>query len=243
MKLIDDPNARQEIIDAYFAYFHAYTARNWPAMVSRFAEGITMIGTGIDEFTVDEQSTLALFRREFAQSPTPMTFHVKRMEAFSVAPEVALVVILLDMSFHHAEGDPVFCLNNRTTAVMVRQQGAWRIAHAHWSQPDADLAEGESVPFRLLRERTTQLEELVAQRTAELRQSNAELTEALANVKRLRGILPICAHCKNIRHDAGYWTQIEQYITEYTDAFFSHSICPDCMQKHYPLPEQDSTDE
>ena len=62
---------------------------------------------------------------------------------------------------------------------------------------------------------------------------NIELEKALSEVKRLRGILPICANCKKIRDDAGYWHQVEMYVTDHTDAEFSHSICPDCMKKLY----------
>lgn len=61
-----------------------------------------------------------------------------------------------------------------------------------------------------------------------------ELQDALAHVKQLRGLLPICASCKKIRDDAGYWNQIDSYIRKHTDVEFSHSICPDCMKKLYP---------
>jgi hypothetical protein len=59
--------------------------------------------------------------------------------------------------------------------------------------------------------------------------------EALADVKRLRGLLPICAACKKIRDDKGYWNQMEIYIHEHSEADFSHSICPDCMKALYPV--------
>ncbi|MBI5885990.1 MAG: response regulator [Deltaproteobacteria bacterium] len=59
----------------------------------------------------------------------------------------------------------------------------------------------------------------------------SELKEALAQVKTLRGCLPICATCKKIRDDKGYWTRIEQYIMDHTDADFTHGICPDCAKK------------
>jgi PAS domain S-box-containing protein len=62
----------------------------------------------------------------------------------------------------------------------------------------------------------------------------AELQEALAKVKTLSRLLPICASCKKIRDDKGYWSEIEEYITEHTDTLFSHGMCPDCMKKMYP---------
>ncbi|MGD1046214.1 MAG: response regulator transcription factor [Bacteroidota bacterium] len=68
----------------------------------------------------------------------------------------------------------------------------------------------------------------------ELRRLNSELKEALDNVKVLSGLLPICANCKSIRNDRGYWEAVEEYITENTEAYFSHSLCPACIDKLYP---------
>jgi PAS domain S-box-containing protein len=61
-----------------------------------------------------------------------------------------------------------------------------------------------------------------------------KLHEALSQVKQLSGFLPICASCKMIRDDKGYWNQIETYIKQHSEAEFSHSICPDCAKKLYP---------
>lgn len=61
-----------------------------------------------------------------------------------------------------------------------------------------------------------------------------QLQQALDEVKKLSGLLPICAHCKKIRDDDGEWTQIEQYIHERSEADFTHGICPDCVKIHYP---------
>jgi AmiR/NasT family two-component response regulator len=67
-----------------------------------------------------------------------------------------------------------------------------------------------------------------------LRRVNAELEAALAQVKTLRGLLPICAACKKIRDDRGYWHEVEAYVRAHTEAEFTHGICPDCMRKLYP---------
>jgi hypothetical protein len=61
-----------------------------------------------------------------------------------------------------------------------------------------------------------------------------ELQEALSKVKQLSGLLPICASCKKIRDDQGYWNQIEEYIRKHTEVNFSHSLCPLCVEKLYP---------
>jgi PAS domain S-box-containing protein len=60
-----------------------------------------------------------------------------------------------------------------------------------------------------------------------------ELKEALANIKTLSGLLPICASCKKVRDDKGYWNQIEVYISKHSEAEFSHGMCPDCAKKAY----------
>ena len=58
-----------------------------------------------------------------------------------------------------------------------------------------------------------------------------ELEEAMANVKQLQGLLPICCYCKKIRDDGNYWHRVESYITGHANVRFSHGICPDCTQK------------
>lgn len=62
----------------------------------------------------------------------------------------------------------------------------------------------------------------------------AELRDTLAHVKTLKGFLPICASCKNIRDDAGYWQQIESYLREHSEVEFTHGICPRCAERLYP---------
>lgn len=78
------------------------------------------------------------------------------------------------------------------------------------------------------------LEDMVRERTATLEELNIELEEALSRVKTLSGLLPICANCKKIRDDRGYWNQIEEFIRDHSFAQFSHGICPECVKKLYP---------
>ena len=61
-----------------------------------------------------------------------------------------------------------------------------------------------------------------------------KLQDALDKIKTLRGIIPICASCKKIRDDEGYWNEIESYIKKHSEADFSHGICPECARKLYP---------
>lgn len=76
--------------------------------------------------------------------------------------------------------------------------------------------------------------EAMASDFGELRRVNQELLAALDEVKTLRGILPICSHCKKIRNDAGAWELMEAYVTRHSEAQFSHGLCPDCLAVHYP---------
>ena len=75
----------------------------------------------------------------------------------------------------------------------------------------------------------------VGQRLLDLQNSLKEhvsrLEEALSRVKRLHGLLPICAYCKRVRTDQDYWDEVEKYIAEHTEVRFSHGICPECYEK------------
>lgn len=77
------------------------------------------------------------------------------------------------------------------------------------------------------------LEEKNIQKTKELEETVIKLQQAMKMVKKLHGLLPICARCKKIRDDAGYWQELEVYIREHTDAEFSHGICPECAKELY----------
>lgn len=96
----------------------------------------------------------------------------------------------------------------------------------------------------MLAARTAELEKInrnlaleIAQRSI-IQDSNEqlilELRESAAKVKTLRGLIPICAACKKIRDDKGYWNQIEAFLSKHTDLIFSHALCNECIQKLYP---------
>jgi PAS domain S-box-containing protein len=78
-----------------------------------------------------------------------------------------------------------------------------------------------------LKRHEQQLEEVVEERTRDLR-------EALAKVKTLSGFIPICASCKKIRDDKGFWNQLEAYLSAHSEMEFSHSLCPECTRRLYP---------
>ena len=81
-----------------------------------------------------------------------------------------------------------------------------------------------------LQEKNAQLE----MKNEQLQEKNVQLQEALDNIKTLKGFIPICASCKKIRDDEGFWEQVEVYVRDHTEAEFSHGICPDCAHELYP---------
>jgi PAS domain-containing protein len=80
------------------------------------------------------------------------------------------------------------------------------------------------------------IRDITARREVELERERliGELTKALADIRTLRGLLPICAGCKKIRDDKGYWQGLEQYLSEHAEVQFSHGLCPDCLAKYNP---------
>ncbi|OGV39372.1 MAG: hypothetical protein A2020_09095 [Lentisphaerae bacterium GWF2_45_14] len=99
---------------------------------------------------------------------------------------------------------------------------------------------GKPVDEEILRSKVKIFMELYRQKRiiesqrAELTLKVAELQKALDEIKVLRGIIPICVHCKKIRDDGGYWENVEQYIEAHSEVGFSHGICPECLKKHFP---------
>ncbi len=80
------------------------------------------------------------------------------------------------------------------------------------------------------------LRDITEQKRLETEQARliAELQQALAKIKTLRGLLPICASCKKIRDDAGYWRQVEDFLAANADITVTHGLCPDCRDKYFP---------
>jgi PAS domain S-box-containing protein len=109
------------------------------------------------------------------------------------------------------ESEPIFLIN---------AQGLYRTVH-----PDAGTFIGTQGIARDITQRK--------RREEEREKLLKELQDALAQVKTLSGMIPICASCKKIRDDNGYWNQIESYISSHSEALFSHGICPECAKKLY----------
>lgn len=87
---------------------------------------------------------------------------------------------------------------------------------------------------RNLKELNDNLERHIEERTRELKMANIRLQDALAHVKMLSGLLPVCSSCRRIRDNEGSWVQMELYIRDHSEADFSHGICPECARRLYP---------
>jgi hypothetical protein len=79
-----------------------------------------------------------------------------------------------------------------------------------------------------------QLNQALLQENTRRREREEELSAALARIKTLSGLLPICSICKRIRDDKGYWHLVEEYMRQHSEAQFSHGICPKCLDEKYP---------
>ncbi len=106
--------------------------------------------------------------------------------------------------------------------------------------PEDDYAEhiGRLVDAARELDAVTPESELLTECMSHLWQRNRQLAKELSNVGTLRSLIPICASCKKVRDDKGYWEQVESYVTHRTGVSFSHSVCPECMAKLYGFPKK-----
>ncbi|MFP4087227.1 MAG: response regulator transcription factor [Desulfobacteraceae bacterium] len=121
-------------------------------------------------------------------------------------------------------GTYVLLLSGKKTASDDQSQGLEIGADGYIARP---------IPNRELLARTQAMARIIR---AERERDRAieELNAAMASIKTLKGLLPICASCKKIRDDKGYWNQVESYISTHSEVQFSHSVCPECVKKLYP---------
>ena len=124
----------------------------------------------------------------------------------------------------------------RNEALNIKLSDEKKKAEELNAQLHLEVAERSKSQYEL-QNRNEELERLNFQLTAtkdRLESVNADLAGALRDIKQLSGLLPICASCKKIRNDRGYWEQIETFIRNHSEVQFSHSICPGCLKKLYP---------
>jgi CheY-like chemotaxis protein len=165
-----------------------------------------------------------------------MTHAVSLKEA-SLHAGKSFDVILLDLTLPDSKGmNTVSSIINQFKAVPVVvltgiSDAELGLASVKSGAQDY-LVKNEITPALLLRSMQYAIERLLIVREKE--QLITDLQDAMAQIKTLSGLLPICANCKKIRNDQGFWERIESYISKHTGADFTHGICPECMHKLYP---------
>jgi hypothetical protein len=127
--------------------------------------------------------------------------------------------------------EPITRLKNKALSISQNEEILGEEISLPASREFGELAAAFNTMSRKLRHQWDHLEEMVEERTSELRSSNEKLQDALDEIKTLEGIIPICMHCKEIRNDAGHWDKLEKYIRAHSNAQFTHGICPDCYKK------------
>ena len=183
----------------------------------------------------DDQAILKLLQRGLAYEGYAVDVATDGRTGLNLARDHSPDLVLLDWMLPGMDGlevchrlrmggsMPVLMLTAKDT-IQDRVQGLDAGADDYLTKPfdSGELRARISVGMRML-----EIQAVLAIKIQELRL-------ALDQVKTLRGIVPICASCKKIRDDKGYWSQVEVYVRDHTEADFSHGICPDCMTKLYP---------
>ena len=189
--------------------------------------------------------TRALKRSE---PPCRITHHVRAEDAAELlqAPELLFDVVVSDLNLPGMNGLE-FCAglareNPDLATVILTGQGSENVAVQALKAGVNDYLIKDPLGnyFQILPVVIPQAARQCRERIARIRAEEdrkrliVELREALDQVKTLSGIIPICANCKKIRDDKGYWQQVEVYVRDHTEADFSHSLCFECMKALYP---------
>ena len=179
--------------------------------------------------------------REILPETGPVSFHVESVARLAEAPRrlqsERIDLVLLDLGLPDSQGLPTlrqFCEAAPNLPVIVltgTDDNELGVAALQEGAQDY-LVKGQINRNLVVRSIRYALERQKLMET--LRQARAAAEDALATVKTLTGLLPICSGCKQIRDDQGYWNKVETYITRRTDAQFTHSLCPDCVKKYFP---------
>ncbi|HPJ41470.1 MAG TPA: nuclear transport factor 2 family protein [Spirochaetota bacterium] len=229
--MTDKFDDKKEILAIFDRYIQAYFIERDPGKTFALLDAeITGFGTGIDEIARESSAFKKLYLRDFEQAPgrIDVEFNFTDVDVISAVSGVVSSVFSIKTVI---SGQPVSIEGLRLSLMLYKNRGTWKISHMHISLPARVHEEGESYPLKELEERNRLLEQMVKEKTSELEIRNKKLEEALLSVRQLRGLLPICASCKKIRDDEGYWHQIEEYLRVHSEAEFSHSLCPDCKNK------------
>ncbi|MBN1483875.1 MAG: response regulator [Chloroflexia bacterium] len=196
---------------------------------------------GINILLVEDQPGDARILQEMlleaSEAPFQLTCAARLDEAIDLLRQSKIDVILLDLNLPDSQGlDTVHSVYSQApdiAIVVLTGLDDEDLARRTLQAGGQDyLVKGQLDRNLLLRSLHYAIERKKAERERE--ELIRQLQEALRRIKQLRGMLPICAHCKKIRNDKGYWQQVEEYISEHSEAEFSHGLCPDCLRDFYP---------
>lgn len=169
------------------------------------------------------ENTVAILRLEIEELEQITGLKVRRMLAFTAAAAGAafLVILFFAVMIGKSVIGPLMKL--------TRAAEAFGLGEMNLQAPVTSNDEVGTLTkvFNLMIEKRKRIED-------EREQLILELRDALKKVKTLSGLLPVCSSCKKVRDDNGYWSQIDAYIAEHSEAEISHGLCPDCAQKLYP---------
>lgn len=177
-----------EVKQTYLKYFENYVQRKLEDTLNAFSPDFKMIGTGVDEFSVTYEHSVELFRREFAQAPEPFTYQFKTLKVCPITADSAYVMGLVDMKFLLPTGEFEYT-NNRTTAILRKEKGEWKIIHGHWSQPTDLQEEGESVPLTAVLKQNRELKSQLLIKQRELEKQNQQFKEMNQSLSKLFSIV------------------------------------------------------
>lgn len=215
-------------------FFHAYfTKRDVVSTLHLLAPEATGFGTGPEEVGRRGQELRDLYLRDLSQAPHPIRHHFSWLEGQFLGSDHILTFGMMTLEVDTPEG-PLTFPDLRLTAILGRVDDRWCLIHHHLSAATGQPEGTDPFPLKELRWFNTILQEEVRRRTLELEARNLALEKALAEVRTLKGLLPICASCKRIRDDQGYWSELEAYLSTRTDATFTHGLCPSCMKNFFP---------
>ena len=182
--------------------------------------------------------------REMLPETGQLSFHTEWVSSLAAAltrlERAGLDIVLLDLSLPDSHGLATFHKLRQTVPgvpiIVLTGTDDDELAVAAVREGAQDyLVKGQISPSLMGRAIRYAVER--QKLTEALRQARATAEAALAQVKTLAGLIPICAGCKKIRDDHGYWSQVESYLSKHTDVEFTHGLCPECIKHYYPQPE------
>ncbi|WP_457916746.1 nuclear transport factor 2 family protein [Candidatus Lokiarchaeum ossiferum] len=233
--------------EIFHDYLDSYSLRDMNRLLEIFSDDFSGFGTGSDENSFDFEDFTELYIREVEQVPSKLDIQINREKIHSHSSNFFTGMAELDIKVSLDDGILSF-EGLRISVIFQKKKNLWKLVHKHISSPLIIQENGETVPIKELQKKNQELELKVEEKTKKLLIQNVELQEkndrlqaALNEVSTLKTLLPICANCKKIRDDSGYWQNVEEYLQKNTDIRLTHSLCNDCVQELYPEMNFDNT--